>query len=158
MILCGTGHRPDKLGGYGLKQQMVLEEFAIPIIKRLNPEVIISGMALGWDMAIAMAADALKIPCHAYIPFVGQESRWPPDQQNFYRSLLAGKKVVVCSEGGYAPWKMQIRNEKMVDASDLVLALWNGSNGGTRNCVSYASGKGAEILNVWDEWEEFNES
>ena len=32
---------------------------------------------------------------------------------------------------------MQKRNEFMVDNSDLVVAVWNGTSGGTANCLAY---------------------
>ena len=46
--------------------------------------------------------------------------------------------VYVCSRGGYAGWKMNYRNTWMVDRADAVLAVWDGSSGGTANCVNYA--------------------
>lgn len=154
MILAGTGHRPDKLGGYGERAWYQLAEFATGQLDVLRPKLVISGMALGWDTALAYAAIQHKIPFHAYIPFVGQELHWPEHSRAIYKTLLdAAEKIVVCSEGEYAIWKMQDRNRKMVDNANAVLALWNGSNGGTANCVNYASDKGVEIINVWDEWD-----
>lgn len=155
-IICGTGHRPSKLGGYGFFAQSLLIDFATFQLDRLKPKLVISGMALGWDQALAAAAWTLKIPYNAYIPFIGQEFMWPEESQKRYEELLKGAASVVNSCGeGYAAWKMQKRNEDMVNASDLVLALWNGTTGGTSNCVSYASKNGVEILNVWDEWEQY---
>ena len=55
----------------------------------------------------------------------------------------------IVSPGEYAAFKMQVRNEWMVDqlnpATDLLLAAWDGSPGGTGNCVKYATGKGVGI-------------
>jgi len=56
--------------------------------------------------------------------------------------------VVVVSEGGYSARNMQRRNEWMVDHSDKVLAVWDGSNGGTGNCVAYARSIGREIIRI----------
>lgn len=156
MILCGTGHRPDKLGGYSEEAGELLASFATSQLIKLKPSLVISGMALGWDTALAKAAVELDIPFHAYIPFAGQDIRWPNISKYQYHELLAkAQHVKYCSEEGYAVWKMQKRNECMVNDSNLVLALWNGSAGGTGNCVGYASKTGTEILNVWDEYEEF---
>src|SRR6476469_4622142 len=156
MILAGTGHRPDKLGGYSSQAQHKLLDFAVGVLAQYEPELVISGMALGWDTALAQAAMSLQIPYHAYIPFVGQELHWPWESRERYRDLLhTADKIVVCSEGEYAVWKMQERNRKMVDSSNSILALWNGSSGGTANCVNYASDKGVEIINVWDEWDAY---
>ena len=114
-------------------------------------------MALGWDQAIAEAALYLDMPLVAYIPFVGQESRWPETSQQRYWHILNNPNteyVIVC-EGGYGAWKMQKRNEAMVNASMHLLALWDGSTGGTGNCIRYAKAKQRRIENVWDEWVEY---
>lgn len=155
MIIAGTGHRPDKLGGYDGQTADRLFDFAIRHIEQLKPDLIISGMALGWDMALAEAAWALEIPFHAYIPFRGQELKWPSGPQVLYRNLLAvAAKILECGEPGYAAWKMQVRNKCMVDAltgpDDVLLALWDGSDGGTSNCVKYAESKGKTIINLWE--------
>jgi hypothetical protein len=36
----------------------------------------------------------------------------------------------------------------MVDNSDLLIAVWDGSSGGTSNCVSYATIKGKQIIRI----------
>lgn len=139
-----------------------LTELALFGLQRHAPTQVISGMALGWDTALAMAAIAHHIPLIAAVPFVGQESRWPPAQRLRYQKLLRrATEVVVVTEGGYAAWKMQKRNEWMVDRCDVLLALWDGSSGGTANCLTYARQRhvGTPLLpavvidNLWSEWE-----
>lgn len=155
MIVSGTGHRPERLGGYSEQVLEKLTHLAQKTLVDLNPDWIITGMALGWDTAIAQAAVNLGIPFSAAVPFAGQESKWPKQSQIKYADLmnLANKVVIVC-EGGYAGWKMQKRNEWMVDKSDLVLALWDGSsNGGTFNCIEYIAKQQKQVVNLWPEWE-----
>ena len=41
---------------------------------------------------------------------------------------------------------MQKRNEYMVDKCDILLAVWDGSAGGTNNCVKYARKLDKEII------------
>lgn len=151
MIIAGTGHRPDKLGGYGQVALVHLVNLAEDWLDENKPDVVISGMALGWDYALACAALNLGVPFTAAIPFRGQESRWPQESQQNYRLLLGEASDVhyVC-EDGYAPWKMQVRNEWMVDNCDIVLAMWNGSPGGTANCVRYAEKAGKPVVNLWE--------
>ena len=36
----------------------------------------------------------------------------------------------------------------MVDHSDLVLAYWDGSSGGTKNCIKYAIDSGVKVVNI----------
>lgn len=151
MIVAGTGHRPNKLGGYGMPATVRLVDLARDWLEENKPEKVISGMALGWDYALAAAAFDLDIPFIAAVPFEGQDKMWPDESKRNYRALLeeADKVVYVC-EPGYAPWKMQKRNEWMVDACDTLLAVWNGTSGGTANCVRYADSKGKPIVNLWD--------
>jgi uncharacterized phage-like protein YoqJ len=93
VILCATGHRPDKLGGY-------------------DPAVFA----------------ALVEMAHTHLALCVRAS---------------------------AAAKMQVRNEWMVDSSDGVVALWNGTAGGTANCVRYAEKVGRPIDNLWPTWERF---
>lgn len=155
MILAGTGHRPDKLGGYKEQVFTRLTDLAVKCLERYAPEKVISGMALGWDQAVAEAACIKSIPWVAAVPFEGQEGKWPEASQVKYRDLIAkATEIVVVCEGGYAAYKMIVRDKWMVDHCDAVLALWNGSDGGTGTTVKYATGK-KRIINVWKSWEKF---
>lgn len=152
-IVFGTGHRPDKLKG-GWKNwenhYIELSEFCAAILEQENPDIVISGMALGWDFALAKAATKLNIPFHAYIPCKNQECKWPANSQKEYLHLLSlSRKKVTISEH-YTNSCMQQRNIAMVDAASYGLALWNGTDGGTSNCIKYANSKKKEIINVWD--------
>lgn len=150
MIVAGTGHRPDKLGGYTDEASKRLQSLAEFWLRNVNVEGVISGMALGWDQALAWAAVELNIPFYAYIPFVGQEKAWPKQSQSEYHLLLDHAHAVKeCSEPGYAVWKMQHRNKCMVDDALVVLALWNGSDGGTANCIEYAKKQNKQVVNLW---------
>lgn len=153
MIVAGTGHRPNKLGGY----TKAVEEKQIRIADRWlwenQPEKIISGMALGWDQALARAAVNRNIPVIAALPFHNHHIIWPHWQIEKYTELLAQcSEVKTICDGGYEPVKMQRRNEWMVDNSDMVLALWDGSTGGTNNCVQYAIKQQKKYVNLWDQW------
>ena len=150
MIVAGTGHRPNKLGGYTRDARTRLFNTAIRSLEHLRPTKLISGMALGWDQALARACVELNIPFIAAVPFAGQETVWPAASQREYRELCeAASDFIIVSPGGYSAAKMQIRNEWMVDHCDRVLALWDGSPGGTRNCVDYAKTVNKPISNAW---------
>lgn len=152
MILAGTGHRPQKIVNYDLE---VLTKFAKSKIPKETTKII-SGMAIGWDTAIALAAIGSKIPLVAAIPFENQPIKWPKVDQDNWRFIVDNAtEVVIISEGDYKPWFLQKRNEWMVDHSDRILALWDGSSGGTSNCFKYAVKKQVPIINVWKEWENY---
>lgn len=153
MIVAGTGHRPSKLGGHDVATSKRLVDLAGNFLRMEKPDKVISGMALGWDQALAWAAFDLDIPFIAAVPFDGQESRWSSvDQQWFVDLLKLAEEVVHTSEPGYAVWKMQHRNKWMVDNADHVVALWDGSAGGTANCIKYAERVGKPITNLWSEY------
>lgn len=159
MHIAGTGHRPDKLGGYTERVERRLHGLAVACVFEHRPDRIISGMAQGWDTALAEAAVRMRVPFTAAIPFWGQDLLWPAKAQRRYQKLLdlADRvHVVVDTDSGdpvLNPWfAFQARNEWMVDHCDLVLALWDGSKGGTGNCVSYAKKIGVPICNVWESY------
>lgn len=164
MILAVTGHRPQKLGGWNRGIHDGLGAFAMAVLADRRPSGVITGMALGWDQAVAVACVRLGIPFVAAVPFEGQESRWNDQQQGDYEKLLlcASQVHIVCErhqvEDAGVPWAMQERNCWMVDNSSGLLALWDGSKGGTGNCVRYAKEGRREIENVWPEWQEWWEA
>jgi uncharacterized phage-like protein YoqJ len=140
-----TGHRPDKLGGYH-----DLSNLSAPIkfhmqcfFSEKNPLRIVSGMALGTDQwAVEMALD-LEIKVLALIPCTNHDLMWPLHAQNKYRELLSrveksGGQVEYVSSGPYDPRCMHRRNVEIVERSTEMLAIWNGSKGGTSDCVRLA--------------------
>jgi len=145
MILGITGHRSQNLGGFTLPNpiynKICLLEF--------KPEKIITGMAQGYDLYVANIAFKLKIPFTAAVPFKNQERMWPKEAQQIYHKLLKrAEQVVIVSEGEYAAYKMQIRNEYIVDNSDQILACFikTKTSGGTFNCIQYAKKQNKEII------------
>jgi len=89
MKLAGTGHRPDKLGGWDVPAAHGrVIDLGLAVLEQLEPSEVMSGMACGWDMALAEAAVMKGVPFVAAIPFEGQESRWSSFYQKQYRRLL----------------------------------------------------------------------
>ena len=149
MKIAITGHRPDKFGSdYELTSPLILriKDNLQAIIDEKKPTEMISGMALGIDTLWAKLAIENNIPLLAAVPFEEQDCKWVKSSRELYRSILANpltRKVVVCGSG-YAAWKMQKRNEYMVDTCDLLIAVFDGTSGGTGNCVKYAKSKLAD--------------
>ena len=151
MIIAFTGHRPNKLGGYKLPNPTYLkvcQEIEKTLLE-LKPEKVISGMALGVDSWAANIAIKLNIPFIAAVPFIEQDKIWPLESKKIYQILLskAAEKVIV-SDGGYEAYKLQIRNEWMVNRCDKLIAVFKTSEttGGTFNCIKYAKSMGKSII------------
>lgn len=172
MKICFTGHRPDKLGGYNwstnknmrimLKLLRVIEE---QIQEYQNEEItFICGGALGIDQMAFHLCNKLKlkyfnIKTELAIPFLKQANMWfsDADIKRYKEHKDLADRVVYVDEleqykfdkvpiGEYHAVKMQIRNKFMVDNADLVIAVWDKSSGGTKNCVKYAEKLGKKII------------
>lgn len=136
-----TGHRPGKLWGYDLSDPhyAVVSRALSVALDQVGATRLISGMALGFDTVAAHVALRDGIPLTAAVPFKGQESKWGWASQWEYRQLLeAADEIEYVTSGGYTPYAMAWRNEWMVKNADVVLALWDGSKGGTKNTVDHA--------------------
>lgn len=141
MIISFTGHRPDKLGGWDPLHPVVdsVKKAIRDFLIANWPKHIISGMALGVDQWAAQIAVDLGIPFIAALPCDNPETPWPLPSQQRYRELVAkARQIVVVSPGPFKPWKMDRRNEWMVDNCDRLAAVHDGSLGGTYNCIAYA--------------------
>lgn len=144
MRIAVTGHRPNKLNNeYNLNGPMSLwiKKKLYEVIEAEKPTQIISGMALGVDTIWALSAIEHKIPLLAAIPFEGQEKIWPQESKDLFNYILNHPETTkyIVSEGVYAPYKMQIRNKWMVDNCDVLVGVFDGTAGGTKNCVTYAN-------------------
>jgi uncharacterized phage-like protein YoqJ len=156
---CGTGHRPDKLAVCGLvaysdsQFQTLVATAQYALLERGSTRVI-SGMALGWDLALAVSALELGLLLTCAVPFEGQEKTWHklPHMVALYHDIISkADRVVVISPPGFTHEKMQTRNVWMVDHSDGILALHNGDRfGGTFNCLRYnARADRKPVHNYW---------
>lgn len=152
-VFAFTGHRPPKLGGYGEPVYSMIYELACKFLAEHRPDKVISGMALGWDTAVAEAALYLGIPLVCACPCESQPTQWPWKDQQKYQAILAqADSVAVVSPGPYAAYKMHLRDQWMVDHCDTLIALWDGSKSGTGTTVRYAAVEMKPVINLWDEF------
>ena len=149
------GAKRDKLWGYARQKNPQYDYVASQLRQYCidhHIDTIISGMALGFDSLGAEVAKSLGLKLVAAVPFRGQEARWKEWSQGRYSSILqSADQIVYVNETANAysekydskqtsKW-LQDRNEWMIDNADAVFALWDGSDGGTKNAVSYAYSK-----------------
>lgn len=145
-IVAGTGHRPHKLwiGDYSGHHRLNplrawVKNQARAKLQELRPIHVISGLALGFDQDLADVCVEMGIPFIAAIPCEGQDSQWPSEARAHYQKLLKlAYEIVLVTDGPYERWKMQARNEWMVDHCSDLIACFDGLEGGTVNIVNYA--------------------
>lgn len=160
MNIAFTGHRPHKLWGYDIHQDkyrklyIVLRNIVMNNIQEGCENVLISGMALGVDtvaayLAVTLRDKGLPIKFEAAVPCWNQDSKWHGESREIYKNLISKADVVtMVHDGPYNYSCMQDRNEYMVDHADILIAVWDGSSGGTGNCVRYAKSKEIKIIRV----------
>ena len=151
MKIAITGHRPNKLGNdYSLSGKLIskIKEKLQEVIDLYKPDTLISGMALGIDTLWAKLAHENNINLIAAIPCKNQEKMWVSSSKIQYWEILENPltTIVNISDEEYSISCMQKRNEWMVDNCDLLVAVWDGTNGGTGNCVSYAKAQHKEMI------------
>jgi uncharacterized phage-like protein YoqJ len=156
MRIAVTGHRPGKLGDewngigyYSDKIRTYLQKIINEYTQPWNPTLTcISGMALGVDMIWAELAIENDLPFVAAIPCLNQEVKWSERQKQRYHAILnhpnCEKRIITPSP--YNHEVMQIRNEWMVDNCNLLVGVWDGSSGGTGNCIAYALKQKRELV------------
>lgn len=147
VTICATGHRPDKLFGYNLhipKYKSMIQLVEDTLIKE-NCNAVWTGMALGFDTIVAIAVLRLKksgynIDLNCAIPCQNSTAKWvnKEDIARFNDIIRMADHSIVVSDMPYQQYLLQVRNQYMVDHCDKVLALWDGSPGGTLNCINYA--------------------
>lgn len=151
MLFAATGHRPHGIGHPYSHDR--LTEFAKCHLHSLPTTAVVSGMAQGWDLAVAEAAVALELPLIAAVPFPGQEDRWHDleDRARYHRLLVAATEVFVMSQKPHSV-AYRDRDYWMVDRAAAVLALFSGAKSGTSMTVEYAESRDRPILNLWPAW------
>lgn len=153
-ILGGTGHRPPKLGGYGVDAFNRIVNVISMYLDSDPPNKVISGLALGFDHALVVAAHNCNIPIIGAVPFEGQEDKWPTASRVAYKYLLSlCSEVVYVSKGGYTTAKMHKRNKWIVDHCNKMVTIYNGDMaGGTHDCIKYANSVGRPVVNLYNIW------
>lgn len=165
-----TGHRPKDLWGHNMNNPnyLKIKEYLTIIIedalKHYKKVRCHSGMALGADTLWAEVILEMKakypnrIIFIAEIPTLNQGDAWPKQAKDYYHELIAqadGRSVYYET---YAAWKMQVRNQGMIDSTDCLIAVWNGvykepdgspkKHSGTWNAVKYALENNRKIIRI----------
>lgn len=171
-LIVATGHRLNKLGGYTQKVKDRVTALAAAVLTHHKPTRVVTGMAIGWDQAIAEACVQLNIPFTAVVPFKGQELRWnEKDQQHYHQLLQHANQVLYTMDvdankreisSAIAAKALNDRNKHMLrllknnlerGGGGHVAALHDGTRGGTNNCITAANEWNLPVKNYWNSWQ-----
>ena len=149
---CFTGHRPDKIE-LGEKEIKPLLEKAIDKAISEGFVTFITGMAMGTDIwAAEIVLDRKKKNKNLHLicalPHSGFENRRNFTEKIRFSKIIKKADLVKEINDHYFTGCYQVRNEWMVDRSNLVIAVFNGQKSGTKNTLDYAIEKGININNV----------
>lgn len=149
---CFTGHRPDKMT-LGEKEIKPMLEKAIDEAIEDGYVTFITGMAMGVDIWAAEIVlerkkknDNLHLICA--LPHLGFETRRSLSEKMKFNKIIKKADMVKEINDHYFRACYQVRNEWMVDRSNLVIAVFNGQKSGTKNTVDYAIRKGVRVKNI----------
>ncbi|WP_342532698.1 SLOG family protein [Lysinibacillus sp. FSL K6-0057] len=155
---CFTGHRPNKLNGYNPKDNsellFKLRDIIIDHIENKEVVTFISGMALGVDMWASRIVLKLKetyphIRLLCAIPCDKQYSKWFESSIKEYHDICAkADEIYYVSKEPYNNYCMFNRDKWMVDRSDFVIGVYDGSKSGTGHTINYARKLEKEIITL----------
>lgn len=144
-----TGHRPEKTTRPVTEIQEALRaSICQSVADGFN--VFITGMARGVDLwAAEIVLDLrkekdLKLICA--IPFEGFEVRWSKEWLNKYRYVLDQADFTYVVGKNYSYDIFSRRNIWMVNHAKRIIAVYDGTPGGTRNTIAYANQSNVEVI------------
>lgn len=156
---CFSGHRPNKLP-WGTWEN---DPRCLVLKRRIHDAVssaiaqgythFICGMAQGCDLYFAEEILYQKtlhgeITLEAAIPCLTQTESWPQEDRKRYEHILALADLESVVQRRYSSTCMQRRNRYMVDHASMLIAVYGGVGGGTRNTVLYAMERGLDIIDI----------
>ena len=149
---CFTGHRPDKMQ-QGEKEIKPLLEKAIDDAISKGFVTFITGMALGTDIwAAEIVLDRKKknndLHLICALPHPNFDSRRSLAEKMRFNKIIKKSDLVKEINDHYFTGCYQVRNEWMVERSNLVIAVFNGQKSGTKNTIVYAKKHNIDINNV----------
>lgn len=149
---CFTGHRPEKIDEDINVIKANLEKEIRKAID-LGYDTFISGMAEGVDiwaaeivLRIKEQNDNIKLICA--VAYNGTEKKRTPEEQEKFHDILNRSDGAEFMNRKYATWVFFARDEWMIDRASYVIAVYNGTGGGTEHTLKYAVEKERKIVYV----------
>ncbi len=160
MVLAFTGHRPEKLPWGNDESDRRCQALKLQLRTNIQQQIVrgvhvfCCGMARGCDFYFAEAVLDLKkryadIRLEAYLPCESQPTKWPEEDKVRYLRILSQCDRVHLLQSAYTEGCMLKRNRIMVDESDTLMSVWDGSAGGTGATVRYAMQQEKAVISLW---------
>jgi len=124
------------------------------IAQATRPLVGVTSLAAGADQIFARAVLRHGGEIEVVVPFFGYAAKFQisAEQEAYFRLLEAASWVEVLGGEGSDQERYLRAGQKVVDSSDLLIAIWDGQPaaglGGTGDIVEYAATKGTPISHI----------
>lgn len=154
-----TGYRPSKLpflNDLDCSDTKALYSALYAEFERLihrDYRFFLTGGALGCDLLAAEAVISLKkkyrkkqIVHELCIPCRNHDAKWKEQDKRRLEEIKKSSMVTYVTDSDYFDGCMQKRNRYMVDTSSVLVAVYDGISGGTKNTVEYAKKLGKKLI------------
>ena len=118
-----------------------------------EPLIGVTSLAIGADQLFARLMLERGGSLHVVLPYADIERSFSPDDARTYHNLVAHAATVeVLDRGGSDEDAYLAAGERVVDLSDVMLAVWDGQaakgKGGTGDIVAYARGRRRPTIHI----------
>jgi len=153
MTTCAfTGHRKIEDRHRGMMDSLLLR--AISFAYEAGCRTFLTGGALGFDTAAAKEIIRFRlthpdIRLHIIIPCKNQSDAWSERQIALYEYTLMNADEVEYVSEVYTEGCMRVRNQRLVDLADMLIAYVDDPYSGAAQTVRMASRAGRTIYNLY---------
>lgn len=114
-----------------------------------------NGAAVGFDTLAARQVIRFRmthpdVTLHMLIPCASQEERWSERQREMYTFILSHADTVEYLSPTYYRGCMQVRNKRLVDSADMLIAYVGSETGGSAYTLGLAKKRGILIFNLYN--------
>lgn len=156
---CFTGHRPNKLPWRNNEWDprcLALKDWLDSALEQAYQDGyrhFLCGMAQGCDLYFCEAVLKLRkrypdVKLEAAIPCPQQAQRWAAPQRERYRRLCVQCDLETVIQPYYDAHCMLRRDRYMVSRSSRIIAVFNGTPGGTMQTMAYALQQKLEVVRL----------
>lgn len=144
-----TGHQQlDDPEGWPWVTSTMREQLA----EMTPPLIAVTSLAVGSDQLLARLVMERGGKIHAVLPFANIERSFSTEYLPAYRELAKQATIEVLNTPGTDEDAYLAAGQRVVDLSDIVLAVWNGrpakGRGGTGDVVAYAINRRVPLIHI----------